>query len=217
MPPTLTPRRLELLTALYRLSLRQSGVTVSDLALALHLSRTKVQMHLSALRTLGLVREASGRHGDVGLSDEGRAAIRVGIPIYGEIAAGPPGHAEQLPDRSVRHLEDLLGHREGDYLLEVRGESMQGIGIRPGDYVLVRPTSEVTDGEVAVVLIPGENAATLKRVYLMGDEVILFSENPAFPRMVFPAEDVQVQGRMLGMIGLPRPRVSRLNAHSRGE
>ena len=209
MPPSLTPRRLELLTALHRLSLQQNGVTVGDLATALSIGKTKVQMHLTALRTLGLVREASGRHGDVGLTDEGRAAIRVGIPVYGEIAAGPPGHAEQTPDRSVQHLEDLLGHRDGDYLLEVRGESMIDIGVLPGNFVLVRPTSEVNDGEVVVVLIPGENAATLKRLYRMGDEVILLSENPAFARMSYPAEDVQVQGRMLGVIGLPRPRTGR--------
>ncbi|ULH18046.1 peptidase S24, LexA repressor (plasmid) [Deinococcus sp. KNUC1210] len=94
---------------------------------------------------------------------------------------------------------------------------MIGIGVMPGDYVLVRPTQEVLDGEVAVVLIPGEQAATLKRLYRFGDEVTLLSENPLFSRMVYLAEDVQVQGRMLGVIGLPRPRVSRLSELPRHE
>ena len=217
MSPTLTPRRLELLTALHRLSLRQSGITVSDLALALHLSRTKVQLHLSALRTLGLVRETSGRHGDMGLTDEGRAVIQVGIPIYGQIAAGPPTLAEQDPDARTPSLDAMLGVQEGDFLLCVRGDSMTGIGVMDGNHVLVRPTTEVRDGEVAVVLVPGEDAATLKRFYRFGHQVSLQCENPNHALMTFHASEVQVQGRMLGVIGLPRPRVSRLNEHSRGE
>ncbi|MFC4455232.1 LexA family transcriptional regulator [Deinococcus sonorensis] len=209
MPPSLTPRRLELLTALHRLQQQQCGVTLGDLASALNVNRARVHVQVKALRGLGLLTPTTGRHGDLCLTDEGRAAIQSGIPVYGHIAAGPPGHAEQVPDRAVRHLEDLLGHRDGDYLLTVRGDSMTGIGVLDGDYVLVRPTPEVLDGDVAVVSIPGENSATLKRLYRLGDEVILLSENPTYPRMVYPASDVQVQGRMLGVIGLPRPRAAR--------
>ena len=217
MPPGLTPRRLELLTALHRLSLRQSSVSVTDLARALGLGRGTVQDHLVALRSLRLVQESSGRHGDLALTDEGRAAIRVGIPVYGEIAAGPPTLAEQSPDSVTPSLDAMLGVREGDFLLCVRGDSMTGIGVMDGNHVLVRPTSEVHDGEVAVVLIPGEQAATLKRIYRLGDEVVLLSENAAFARMSYPAAEVQVQGRMLGVIGLARPRVSRPNENPRGE
>jgi repressor LexA len=93
------------------------------------------------------------------------------------------------------HMDTFLDVREGDFLLCVSGESMTGIGVMNGDHVLVRPTQEVHDGEVAVVLIPGENAATLKRLYRFGPEVTLISENPAYARMTYPADQVQVQGR----------------------
>ena len=201
MPPTLTPRRLELLTALHRL-LRRGAVTVADLAVALRLSRTSVQQHLTALRALGLISEATGKHGDLTLTDEGRLALQVGIPIYGQIAAGPPILADQTPDNVTPNFETLLGFREGDFLLCVRGDSMQGIGVMDGHYVLVRPTSEVHDGEVAVVLVPGENAATLKRFYRFGEEVSLRSENPNHPMMTFHASEVLIQGRMIAHLGL---------------
>ena len=73
---------------------------------------------------------------------------------------------------------------------------------------VVRPAPEVHDGEVAVVLVPGDNAATLKRLYHLGQDILLTSENPAMPRLSFPAEQVQVQGRMVGRVGVGAPRVS---------
>jgi repressor LexA len=205
VPPVLTPRRLELLSALHRLQ-RQGPVTVADLAAALKLSRTAIQLHLTALRTLGLISEATGKHGGMDLTDEGRLALRLGIPIYGRIAAGPPSLAEQQPDQVTPNMDTFLDVREGDFLLCVSGESMTGIGVMNGDHVLVRPTQEVHDGEVAVVLIPGENAATLKRIYRFGPEVTLISENPAYARMTYPADQVQVQGRMIARVGLAAPR-----------
>ncbi len=217
MPPKMTPRRRELLLSIHRLSLKNAGVSIAELAGEHGVSRARVSEHLGALRSMGLVAPPDGKHGSVHLTESGRAALGVGIPVYGEIAAGPPGFADQTPDRAVQHLEDLLGSREGDFLLQVRGESMTGLGILPGDYVLIRPTSEVMDGEVAVVLLPGDNAATLKRLFRQGDSVLLCSENSAFPPMRFLAAEIAVQGRMLGLIGMSRPRMTRPADCSPGE
>lgn len=206
MPPGLTPRRMELLNALHRLSLRQSSVSIADLAKAMDLGRGTVQDHLVALRSIKLVQESDGRHGGLALTEDGRAAIHVGIPIYGRIAAGPPTLAEQQPDQITPNMDTFLDVREGDFLLCVSGDSMTGIGVMDGDHVLVRPTQEVLDGEVAVVLIVGENAATLKRLYHFGPEITLISENPAYARMTFPADQVLVQGRMIARVGRAVPR-----------
>ena len=197
---------MELLTALHRLSLRQSSVSITDLANVMNIGRKTILDHLTALRSLGLVQASDGRHAALALTDDGRAAIHVGIPIYGQIAAGPPTLAEQNPDDYTPSLDVLLGVREGDFLLCVRGDSMTGIGVMDGNHVLVRPTQEVRDGEVAVVLIPGENAATLKRFYLFGDQVTLQSENPNHPLMTFHASEVLIQGRMIAHFGQPGPR-----------
>lgn len=206
MPPRLTELRLHLLRIVQRLTREQSGPpSAAELARHLRLSEGTVSEHLRVLRDLGYL-ERSGARGRLVLCGKALALIGAGIPIYGQIAAGPPTLAEQHPDGFTPDFETLLGFKEGDFLLLVRGDSMTGIGVMPGDHVLVRPAQEVRDGEVAVVLIPGENAATLKRLYRFGEQVTLMSENPAHVRMVFPASEVQVQGRMIARVGLTLPR-----------
>jgi repressor LexA len=208
MPPRLTPLRLQFLRTIARLTREQGGPpSAADLARACGLTEATISFHLKALRALGQI-EKSGRHGRLQLSEQARLLTGEGIPIYGQIAAGPPVLAEQAPDQRTPSLDALIGVRDGDFLLEVRGDSMTGIGVMHGDYVLVRPAAEVLDGEVAVVLVPGENVATLKRLYRLGDEVVLMSENPAHPRMTFPAGDVQVQGRMVARFGRGVPRAT---------
>ncbi|UBV45271.1 transcriptional repressor LexA (plasmid) [Deinococcus taeanensis] len=206
MPPRLTPLRQNLLRLIVRLTREAGGPpSAAELARAAGLTEGTISFHLKALTTLGLI-ERTGARGRLHLTDQARLAIQSGIPIYGQVAAGAPILAEQTPDHVTPSLDDLLGVKEGDFLLQVRGESMTGIGVMDGDYVLVRPAPEVLDGEVAVVLIPGENAATLKRLYHFAEDVILISENPAMPRMTFPASEVQVQGRMIARLGMAGPR-----------
>jgi len=207
MPPRLTDARRHLLLTVLRLTRELGGPpSAAELARELKISEASVSAHLAALRELGYV-ERTGRQGRLILTEKTQLLVRVGIPIYGEIAAGLPIPAEQNPDSVTPSLDSFLDVRDGDFLLRVSGESMTGIGVMHGDHVLVRPTQEVHDGEVAVVLIPGENAATLKRLYRFGSEVTLMSENPTFARMTYPADQVQVQGRMIARVGLaPRRR-----------
>lgn len=206
MPPELTTTRLHLLNTILRLGTR---ATIARLATERNTSKQAVSTHIRALRHLGYLEELGpDRYAPVELTDAARRILNLGIPIYGQIAAGPPTLAEQNPDERVSDLETLLGMREGDFLLKVEGDSMTGIGVLHGDYVVIRPAEEVKDGEVAVVLIPGENAATLKRLYHFGEDVLLRSENPSIPQMNYPADQVKVQGKMVGRVGVGVPRVS---------
>lgn len=209
MPPRLTTLRTQLLRTIARLT-REQGKPPSaeDLAQASGLTPATISFHLKALRDLEYVVK-QGRFGGLQLTEKAQAVTGSGIPIYGQIAAGPPILADQAPDNVTPSLDALLGVREGDFLLEVRGDSMTGIGVMHGDYVLVRPAAEVLDGEVAVVLIPGEGVATLKRLYHFGEDIILISENPEHGRMKFHASEVQVQGRMVARLGVAAPRVSK--------
>ena len=51
----------------------------------------------------------------------------------------------------------------GCFAVRVHGESMIGVGIMDGDYVVVRPQPSAENGEIVAVLIDGE--ATVKRFY----------------------------------------------------
>lgn len=198
MPPELTATRLKLLSAVLKLG---AQANLTNVARELGVTREAVRHQAGILRGDGYLLEQQDRYTPLQLTDKARRTLNVGIPIYGQIAAGFPILAEQNPDDVTPTLEQLLGMKEGDFLLRVKGDSMIGIGVMDGDYVIVRRTNVVQEGEIAVVLIPGENTATLKRFHHWGDEVILTSENPELARMTYPSDQVLVQGRMIGRVG----------------
>ena len=207
MPPRLTALRLRILNLIAWLTRLGQPPSAAELARRLGISQPTLAEHVQVLRVLGYL-EKTGREGRLRLTDQARAVVQDGIPIYGQIAAGPPLLAEQDPDQRTPSVDALMGVQDGDFFLKVSGDSMTGIGVMDGDFVLVRPVQEVHDGEVAVVVLPDENLVTLKRLYHLGSDIILMSENPEVPRMVYPAADVQVQGKMIGKVGLGVPRQS---------
>jgi repressor LexA len=72
---------------------------------------------------------------------------------------------------------------------------MTGARVFNGDVVFVRQQDDVNSGEIAVVLVDDE--ATLKRVYKIDGSIILHSENPSYPDMIFSRKDAKVI-RILG-------------------
>ena len=112
------------------------------------------------------------------------------IPLLGQVAAGQPIYTDEQHDCFVE-----VGADRADFCLRVKGDSMIGARIYNGDIVFIRAQPDVDDGEIAVVLIDDE--ATLKRVYKLGDRVILRAENPAYPPMEFRKRDGKVV-RILG-------------------
>ena len=82
------------------------------------------------------------------------------IPLYGRISAGSPIEAIRDENGSVELPPMMLGSGE-HYALEVDGDSMIKAGINDGDTVIVKKTSNVDSGQIAVVLIDDQEA-TLK-------------------------------------------------------
>ena len=93
----------------------------------------------------------------------------------------------------------MIAGRGTHYALEVRGDSMIGVGINDGDVVIIRETSVADNGDIVVALIEDQEA-TLKRFFRRGNAIALEAANPAYEPRVLPEEMVRVQGRLVGLI-----------------
>jgi repressor LexA len=113
------------------------------------------------------------------------------IPIVGMIAAGNPIFAHE----NIEGYEWICDDDNVHFCLIVKGDSMTGARVFNGDVVFVRQQDDVNSGEIAVVLVDDE--ATLKRVYKIDGSIILHSENPSYPDMIFSRKDAKVI-RVLG-------------------
>lgn len=115
----------------------------------------------------------------------------VQVPRLGAIACGQPILAQENLEGSD-FVPDWV---KCDFTLLCRGDSMIGARILDGDVVCIHSQPEVENGEIAAVLI--EDEATLKRVFVYPDHIILEPENPSYRPMVFWDADM-AKVRILG-------------------
>ncbi len=120
------------------------------------------------------------------------------LSVLGRIAAGTPIDAIQHERDRMPVPEVLLGAGE-HYILEVQGDSMINAGILDGDQVIIRKGSTANSGEIVVALVMGEEA-TLKRLRKKGASIALEAANPAYETRIFGPDQVQVQGKLVGLI-----------------
>ena len=201
----LTPRQRDVLLEIARLEQLHQAITLARIGAELKMPRQNARTYLLALRDRGLALYEAGprQTAVIRLTEQGRTYTGtleqepglLSFPILGEVAAGEPIPAADQIEGYAARLQDVLDLREGDFLLRVRGDSMIGVGIYPGDLVAIRPTSEEPhSGEITLVTVPGDNTATLKRWQRNNGTVSLFSENPAYDPITFKVQDVQIQG-----------------------
>jgi repressor LexA len=184
--------------------------TVRDIGKAVGLaSSSTVHAHLANLEKLGLLRRDPSKpraiemldrvREDVGSAvgsavDSALGALRPGLPLVGQVAAGTPILAEENIEDYVQ-VPSIAGGEDGEYVLRVRGESMKDAGILGGDFVVVRPQDTASDGEIIVALVGEE--ATVKRFFRESDHVRLQPENTAMEPI--RSKDVRILGRVVGV------------------
>lgn len=110
------------------------------------------------------------------------------VPVLGYVRAGIP----------IEAVEEILDYEEisqemaskGEYFaLSIKGDSMEP-KISEGDVVIVRKQSIVENGELAVVLVNG-NDATVKKFYMNENGVSLISTNPTYDPFYYTKEQVE--------------------------
>jgi repressor LexA len=127
------------------------------------------------------------------------------IPILGVIRAGEPIRAEQNIISYEYLPEDMT--QGGEYFgLRVVGDSMNNARILADDVVIVREQPEIENGEIAVVLVNGEDA-TIKRFYQTDTMVTLMpdSSNKEYqPRFIdITKTEIKILGKVVRFIGKP--------------
>ncbi len=156
-----------------------------------------VHKHVQHLVDKRYLRKAWNRSRSVEPIEE-PARGNVSLPLLGIVAAGAPIEAMEVAE-TFDVPQDLVSGSGESYVLRVRGESMIDEQIRDGDYVIVESRSHARNGETVVALIRGSEA-TLKKFYLRGDRVSLQPANSTMEPIDVPAEDVEIQGVVRGLV-----------------
>lgn len=164
-------------------------------------SPSTVHSHLASLERMGFLRRdpTKPRAIEVRYDPSSGAAIERRpvrhVPLVGDVAAGTDVLAQENVEELFPLPEDFTG--TGDlFMLRVRGDSMVGVGIMDGDFVVARAQPTALNGEIVVAGIPGEEA-TVKTYRRSGSKVTLIPSNDRLSPMVFNAAEVTIFGRVV--------------------
>ena len=157
-------------------------------------SANAAEEHLKALAKKGVIELVAGASRGIRLTEQ------LGLPIVGRVAAGAPLLAQE-------HIEDYCELNASffappaHYLLQVCGDSMINVGIFDGDLLAVHSTTEVKEGQIAVVRI--EDEVTVKRwKRVSATRVDLVAENDDYApiEVDLSQQNVFVEGISVGVI-----------------
>ena len=153
-------------------------------------SPSTVHFHIKHLQEMGLIEKSAGKGRAITLKKQLQAVPvapqpveidelaprRRQVPILGNVAAGNPILAQECIEDYLTF--DTQGMSGEHFALRVRGESMLGAGILPGDLVVVHRQQDAYNGEIGVALV--EDAATVKTLSRRGGHTWLLPENPDY-------------------------------------
>lgn len=121
------------------------------------------------------------------------------IPLIGSVNCGTPLFAEDNIEGYIPTPESDIQTGETYFWLRAKGDSMINVGIHKGDLLLIRQQNDVDNGDIAVVVVNGDEA-TLKRVKKQENALILQPENSSCEPKIFVGKDmenVKIQGRLM--------------------
>ncbi len=110
------------------------------------------------------------------------------VPVLGQVAAGVP----------VEAVEEILDWEEIDaktavqgehFALKIKGDSMEP-ALMAGDVVIVRKQPTADNGDIVVALVNGDEA-TVKRIKIRAEGLMLIPNNPAYEPMFYTNDEVE--------------------------
>jgi repressor LexA len=183
--------------------------TIREIRDAFHLKSNRgVVDHLRALERKGYIKREPGISRGIEIIGGARpvgpaleaSSRAIAYPVVGNIAAGRPEPPAEHPGSALLLDERLFAER-GDFIVEVKGDSMIDDHIVPGDLLVVRKKETCESGALVVALIDGE--ATVKRYVRSGDRIELCPANPKYEPIVLSgseARECSILGTVVGII-----------------
>lgn len=164
-----------------------------------------ITLTAGASRGIRLVEDAESAAGSSSSSTSSSAGVSLAdslrqliLPVVGKVAAGSPILATEHIHRELS-VDPSLFEQQPDYLLTVKGQSMQNIGIMDGDLLAVKRSPDARNGQIVVARIDDE--VTVKRFNRRGRVVELLPENDDFsPIIVSDENDFAIEGIAVGLI-----------------
>lgn len=223
----LSPKQLEVLNFIRRfIADRNLPPTRGEIAAGLGLkNRQGIEQHLRALQLKGAIdllpgisrgiRLRSGSphaslqnagiptsstsRGEAAQHDEERERKTPGLPLLGRIAAGSPILATDNIEEWI-DIDPALFRPRADFLLRVRGDSMQDAGIQDQDLLAVHRAHEARDGQIVVARIDDE--ATVKYYRRDGHRVRLEPANSAYRAIEIDlrTQPLTIEGLAVGLV-----------------
>lgn len=188
--------------------------SLREIASRFGFQHTTARFHLKALEKKGYILQRAQRVSayilaqdvlvDEGMVDKIRSGFMTSamtgygsFDLIAKIPAGAPLSVfdESRESFSVNH--DFFGG--GDILsIRVSGDSMSGDSIADGDIAMIKRQQEANKGDILALRIDGE--ITLKRIRVKADQAQLLSSNPEHPVRLVAARDVEILGKLVGIV-----------------
>lgn len=183
--------------------------SIRDICRGCNISSTSVvDYNLNILEREGHLRRDPDVSRGIDIVDRGREPLKIiKIPVMGQIAAGTPipvptSDSWQTfdPSEAIELTSEIVRGRPDVYALRVKGTSMIDALIGDGDIVLMEPVVSAENGEMVAAWIKSQKETTLKKLYREGSKIRLQPANTTMQPIMVDADDVEIQGRVVGVI-----------------
>lgn len=125
---------------------------------------------------------------DIGEIFRGKFSSPLFIPLFqSRIQAGFPSPGDDFKETSLDLNEHLIAHKASTFFVRVTGDSMTGVGVFPGDLLIVDRSLTPTSGKVVIAVLNGE--MTLKRLEKRKEGFVLCAENKSYGDIKVGEED----------------------------
>lgn len=206
MAQVLSAKRKEILDCIAE-SVRDRGYppSVREIGEAVGLtSSSTVHAHLAVLQREGYLRRDPTKPRAIEVCYDPASKVIVEsrpvrhVPVVGDVAAGSGVLAQENVEELLPLPEDFTGTGTL-FMLRVRGDSMIGVGIFDGDYVVVRQQPDAENGDVVVAGVGGDEA-TVKTFSRRGGKVVLSPANERLDPMTLDPSEVVVFGKVVTVL-----------------